>query len=115
METRKNTLNDKDIVNFNDVPAFIVHSFFGKCDYKNRLLVLTFCYLNDIAIDQIFDLIQWNECSKKDKDKIRHLYSYFELDRYREKYYSYNVQRRMVMYLNGDLRRFGCRVPQNQH
>src|ERR1700744_3033682 len=50
MDARKQLLNDKDIINFNYVPEFIVNSFFGNCTYKNRLLVSTFCYLNGIAI-----------------------------------------------------------------
>ncbi len=114
MESQKQTLDDKDIINFTDVPEFIIQSFFGKCTYKSRLLVSTFCYLNGISMDQLFELVQWSDTSKQDESKIRHLYYCFELDRYKEKYYSYNVHRRMVMYLNGDLRRFGCRVPQKR-
>lgn len=114
MEAQKKILNDKDIINFNDVPKFIIESFFGKCQYKTRLIVSTFCFLNGISMDQLLELVHWSDTSKQDESKIRHLYCYFELDRYKEKYYSYNVHRRMVMYLNGDLRRFGCRVSQKR-
>lgn len=103
MEKRKALLDNKDIINFTDVPEFIVNSFFGKCTYKNRLLVSTFCYLNGIAFDQLLELIQWTDTTKKDREKIRHLYSYFEMDHYKQNYYSYNVHRKMVMNLNGGL------------
>ncbi len=122
MEVRKYILNEKDIISFNNVPQFIIDSFFGKCNYKNRLLVSTFCYLNGIAIDQLFELVQWTDTSKQDKEKIRHhFYTYFKLERYQQQYYSFNVHHGSVMYLNGDLRRFGSRVPkkklsfENQH
>lgn len=111
MEARKQLLENKDVINFNNVPDFIINSFFGKCDYKNRLLVSTFSYLNGISIEQMFDLIQWTDTKKTDKDKLRLLYSYYETDQYRQKYHSFNVHLGVVMYLNGDLRRFGCRVP----
>lgn len=110
MEARRNLLDEKDVINFSNVPEFIVEAFFGKCIYKSRLLVSTFCYLNGISIDQLFQLIQWKDTSEKDKIKIRQLYSYFELDRYKENYYSFNVHTGVVMYLNGDLRRFRRRV-----
>lgn len=110
MESRRTSLNEKDVVNFTEVPEFIVNAFFGMCNYKNRLLVATFSYLNGISMDQLFELVQWTDISKNDKEKIRRLYDYFELDRYKDNYYSYNVHTRSVMYLNGDIRRFGQRI-----
>lgn len=113
VEARKKLLNRADIATFNNVPDFIVDSFFGGCTYKKRLIVSTFCYLNGFSIEQLLTLVRWNDVKKEDRNKIRSLYGYFEIPRYKEKYYSYNIHFQMVMFLNGDLRRFRERVPKS--
>ncbi|KAJ6643157.1 hypothetical protein Bhyg_08113 [Pseudolycoriella hygida] len=76
-----------------NVTVFIVDSFFGKCCYKNHLLVATFSFLNSISVDQRCNLI---DTSKNDGNKFLLLYSYFEMDEYQKNYCSHNVHREMI-------------------
>lgn len=54
-------------------------------------------------------LIRWNDFSEVTKRKIISLYRNFENPPYQATYYSFNIHHGIVMYLNGDIRRFGIR------
>ncbi len=107
---RKRFLNRFDVINFEDVPDHIVDAFYGSCCYKTRLIVLTFCYLNGLHIEQVFELVRWKDIRQSDKDKMIALQQDFEKPRYKDNYYSFNVHYKLVMYLNGDIRKFGTRI-----
>lgn len=100
-----------DVTSFDNVPDHIVDAFFGSCSYKNRLTVTTFGFLNGIHIEQLLQLIRWKDTTETDKRKIAALYKDFEKPRYMDNYYSYSVHHKLVMYFNGDVRKFGQRVP----
>lgn len=110
VEARKRFLNRFDITSFQSVPDHIVDAFYGACDYKNRLIVLTFGYLNGLHIDQVFQLIQWKDVTQTDRNKMVALYKDFEKERYQMNYYSYNVHHKLVMFLDGKVRKFGKRI-----
>ena len=104
---RKRLLNRFDITNFDNVPGFIVNAFFGDSSYRNRLIVCTFGFLNGIAINQLISLIRWRDMNATRIKKLRNLYNDFETKaEYRIRYYSFNVGRNLVMFLNGDIRKF---------
>lgn len=76
-------ITEQNLLNEDDVNNFSdVSQFIVECNFKSRLLVSTFCYSNGLLIDQLFELVQRS--------------NYFKMDR-------------KVMYLNGDLHRFGKR------
>ena len=110
---RKRLLNRVDVIRFDTVPNFIINSFFGSCTYKSRLITTTFAVLNGISIDGFFDLIRWSDFSDREKAKVIALFLDYEKPHYRNRYYSYNVHYKLVMYLNGDIRRMGQRVISN--
>lgn len=114
-EARKRFLNRFDIISFNTVPDHIVDGFYGSCNYKNRLIVLTFGFLNGLHIEQLFELIQWKDVTRSDQNKMIALYNDFEKPRYKTNYYSYNVHHKLVMYLNGDIRKFGVRIEKSNN
>lgn len=110
MEARKRFLNRDDVINFETVPEHIVDAFFGSCSYKSRLIVTTFGFLNGIHIEQLLTLIKWNDTSETDRRKMIGLYKDFEKPRYMSDYFSYNVHHKLVMFFNGDVRKFGKRI-----
>lgn len=111
VNARKILLNRSDQINFDSVPDFIVDAFFGSCTYKNRLIVTTFGYLNGIYVDDLLKLTKWTDTTEAEKSKVKRLYLDYETPRYRENYYSFNVHNQLVMYLNGDIRKHGKRIP----
>lgn len=113
-EARKILLNRSDVTSFSTVPSFIIDAFFGPCDYKKRMLCCTFGFLNGVDADQLLTIVRWTDTKKEDVGKVKALYLDFEKPEYRSKYYSYNIHFRRVMFLNGDLRKNGTRVPKTQ-
>lgn len=110
VESRRRFLNRFDAISFENVPEHIVDAFYGLCCYKSRLIVLTFGYLNGLHIEQLFQLMQWKDISQSDRNTMIALYNDFEKPRYRTNYYSYNVHHKLVMFLNGDVRKCGKRI-----
>ena len=45
------------ICDFSKVPSFIIDAFFSNIEYKERLLVTTFCFLNGISLEQMDNLL----------------------------------------------------------
>lgn len=107
---RKKLLNSKDFLSFDKVPGFIINSFFGKCDYISRLIVVTFCVLNGLSPFQCFELCRFKDMSKVKLDKIISLYNYIKSEENRSRFYSYCVFYNKVLYINGDLRLNGKRI-----
>lgn len=110
---RKRLLNRDDVIRFDEVPDFIVDAFFGSCTYKNRLITTVFGYVNGISAEQLISLNHWNDVKEVEKEKIKQLYISFNGPRYQQQYYSYNVHTKLVIFLNGDIRKFGKRLPRN--
>jgi len=111
LAARRTFLNNKDLVSFDNVPAFIIDSFFQKSTYHKRMIVATFSYLNGLTFDQLLLLIHWNDYDVKDYKKLKDLYcKYFSQEEYRKKYFSYSIHTGLVMYLDGKIRRFGKRI-----
>lgn len=48
--------------------------------------------------------------NQSEKSKLTSLYQEYTKERYQNTYYSYNVHQKQVMYLNGDVRKFGSRI-----
>lgn len=48
--------------------------------------------------------------SANERNKIVALFEEYEKPRFKYNYYSYNVHHKLVMYLNGDIRKFGKRI-----
>lgn len=111
---RKLLLNREDIIRFDEVPDFIVDAFFGSCTFHKRLLTATFGFVNGISIDQLLGACRWNDTKQTEKEKMKKLYIAFESAHYQETYYSYNVHYKLVMFLNGDLRKCGKRVSKKE-
>lgn len=103
--------NRCDVISFDNVPDHIVDAFFGSCTYKNRLIVATFGFLNGVDVEQSIAMTHWKDTRNDERMKMIALYKDFEKPRYMENYYSYNVHRKLVMFLNGDIRKFGKRIP----
>lgn len=110
VQARKIFLNRFDVINFDDVPDHIVDAFYGSCTYHNRFIVSTFGSLNGLHIDQVFELVRSKDISQTEINKIIFLYGDLEKPRYQSDYFSYNVHNKLVMYLNGDIRKFGERI-----
>lgn len=110
LEARKKLLNSKDLLNFENVPPFIIDSFFGKCTYQTRLIVSTFCFLNGLSCSQCLEISRWRDISKNDINKINSFYQYLEKEENKKRYYSFSVHYRKVIFLNGDLRLYGKRI-----
>ncbi len=73
-----------------------------QCDYNKRVKVSTFGYLNGITFDQIIEMQQWTDFKISEKNKIEDLMKvYYEQPRYRSTYYSYEIIRGLVCYLDG--------------
>lgn len=100
------------MIRFDEVPDFIVDAFFGSCTYKNILTTTTFGYLNGISMEQLMTLCRWKDTKNREKEKMKQLYDSYEKSHYQQKYYSYNVMMKLVMFLNGDIRSFGERKVQ---
>lgn len=84
---------------------------FFKNFNANQLIICTFGYLNGIEIDLLISLIRWKDINENRKRKIKALYKDFETKpEYRERYYSFNVGHKLVMFLNGDILKFGQRI-----
>lgn len=113
VQARKILLNRTDVITFDSVPDHIVDAFFGYCSYKNRLLVTAFAFLNGIHIEQLMQLIRWKDTSEVDRRKMATLYKDFEKPHYMCNYYSFSVHHKLVMYFNGDVRKFGQRIPRS--
>lgn len=114
VKARKRLLNRLDIITFDSVPNFIVNCFFGESSYHSQLIVCTYGYLNDIEINLLISFVRWTDLNEKRLRKMKVLYLDFEAKpQYREKYYSFNVVRRLVMFLNGDIRMCGKRIVKN--
>lgn len=111
VKARKILLNKKDVINFDNVPDHIVDAFFGSCTYRSRLTVSSFGFLNGLTIYQVFQLCRWNDMKQVETSKVEALYKDLEKPQYQHGYYSYNVNRKLVMFLNGDIRKFGKRIP----
>jgi hypothetical protein len=111
---RKRILDRHDIIDFSNVPGFIVDAFFGEGTYHTRLLVTTFAHVNGLNEYQIFKLLKWSPVKEKDKQKISNLLVYLQNSENAVNYYSYNVTTKQVLYCNGDLRRYGKRIPRNK-
>ncbi len=105
VKARKILLDKCDVVVFRNVPDFIVDSFFGECNYKKRLIVCTFAFLNGISLYQLLLLVRWKQLSNLHKNKIVILLEDFSKTKYQEKFYSYNIHHGLVMYLNGNVKK----------
>ena len=103
---RKRLLNRYDVISFDEVPEFIVDAFFGSCTYKSRLITTTFGFLNGINVDLLISLVRWHDLRQTEVRKMEILYETF----LKQNYYSYNVHYKQVMFLNGDIRKFGKRI-----
>lgn len=107
---RKRLLNRKDLMTFDTVPDFIVNAFFGDSSYKNQLIVCTFGFLNGIEFNGLMTLICWKKVDDSRKRKMESLYRDFEKPEYQRRYYSFSVHYKLVMFLNGNVRKFGQRI-----
>lgn len=115
VKARKILLNRFDVIGFESVPDHIVDAFFGHCSYKNRLLVTAFGFLNGIHIEQLLQLIRWKDTEEVDRRKMAALYRDFGKPNYMNKYYSYSVHHKIVMYFNGDVRKYGKRITKSNN
>lgn len=77
VQARKIFLHRFDVITFDDVQEHIVDAFFGSCTYLNRLITLTFGYLNGLHIDQLFQLVQWKDMKQTERNKMIALYADF--------------------------------------
>jgi hypothetical protein len=100
----KKLLNKCDVENFDQVPTFIVESFFGSPSYKKRLVVTSFGFLNGVSPYQLNQLIHWNPRRKKDWDKCTALYEYYKAPNISQHYWSFHRASGLVRFLNGDVR-----------
>lgn len=108
LNARKIRLNTFDILDFSKVPNFIIDAFFGNINYKDRLFIATFCFLNGISSDRMEEILKRTHYHSIDPIKIAklvYLHNDFRLGKYLDKYYSYNVIKGLVMYLNGTVKR----------
>lgn len=107
---RKRRLNFFAIEDFSNVPDFIVDAFFDQCDYRKRLHVSTFCFLNGISYEDALRLIHWpkDADTQKNFEKVYRLMTcdYFK-KHYQQNYYSYSVKRGLNLYLDGEVRYYG--------
>lgn len=111
LEARRRYLGHLDIVDCRYVPDFIIEAFFGESTYKKRLVVSTFAYTNGINMHNLLRMIKWTGDTTQALRKIQDLIeNYFTKEEYRKKYYSYNVNRRCVIFLDGKLCWYGQRV-----
>lgn len=97
-------LNKKDAENFDQVPKFIVESFFGRSSYKKRLIVTSFGFLNGISPYQLSNLIYWTPRRRKDWDKCQALYSYYQSPQIAQRYWSFHRSSGLVRFLDGKIR-----------
>lgn len=105
LEAMKRRLSSYDFCCFHNVPDFIIEAFYGKCTYKKRLMVSSFAYLNGITFEQTIEMQQWIDYSDADVKKIKNLMLvYFQKDSYKNRYYSFEVIRGLVCYLNGNVK-----------
>jgi hypothetical protein len=111
IKAMKRRLTSYDFCSFNNVPNFIVEAFFGKCTYSKRLIASTFGYLNGILLEQVIEMQQWTDITISDRNKMDDLMNnYFKQPRYRSKYYSFEIIRGLVCYLDGTVRYYGRRL-----
>lgn len=109
-EARRKLLNSRDVISFETVPLFIVNSFFGQCTYLKRLHISTFCFLNGVSPSQCQLICFFDDPTLINNHKIEALYNYLKLKQNMERYYSYSVHYKKILYLNGDLRLHGQRI-----
>lgn len=105
----KKFLNKMDIIEFSKVPDHIVEAFFGTASFKSRMLVTVFAFVNGLSLNQLFELLKKKLLTKKDKAKIIYLFNALKNPLFSYKYYSYNVIKGLVIFCNGDIRRYGER------
>lgn len=110
LDAMKKFLNKMDITDFSKVPDHIVEAFFEKASYKSRMLVTVFVFVNGININQLFELLKKKLLTKEDKTKIIYLFNALKNPVFSYKYYSYNVIRNLIIFCNGDIRRYGKRI-----
>lgn len=113
LNARKILLNKSDIINFSNVPGFIIDSFFGKRTYKAQLIACAFAFVNGISESQILQLIRWIPFTKTHEKKVTELLLWLAYSPNAHKYYSYNVELNQVIFCNGDLRKYGVRKQRN--
>lgn len=105
IQAMKRRLTSFDYCTFSNVPDFIIEAFYGHCSYRKRLIVSTFGYLNGITFEQIVEMNQWHYFTDKQKRKVEELMKiWFEKPEYRMRYYSFEVVRGLVVYLDGKVR-----------
>lgn len=110
-EARRRYLNHLDVVEFRNVPAFIINAFFDQGSYHKRLIVTTFGFLNGINYYNLSRMIKWTNKTQQDMRKVEDLLeNYLVKPEYQKKYYSYSVIRDCVLFLDGALRLYGRRV-----
>jgi len=73
---------------------------------NKRMIACTFCYLNGMSPYQLFQLNRWSDFKQVDRNKIEKLLRDFAQPAYQARYYSYNVHYGLVMFLNGDIRKY---------
>lgn len=110
VEARRRLLHNKDICNFESVPAFIIIFFFGEGTYKARLIVTTFGFVNGLSPVQLFSLIRWRLFQISHQRAILKLYEWLKNPTHGRRYYSYNVVKKAVIFCNGDVRKYGQRI-----
>ena len=110
LKARINYLNQYDLINFSNVPDFIVNAFFDTCTYKSRVIVSSFGFLNGLDSQSTIKLCHHRDIKELDKQKIIALFEYYKHPENAFRYYSYSIIERVVMFLNGDLRTNGKRV-----
>lgn len=58
-------------------------------------------------------MLHWPHVTRLDAKKIRDLYFYYE--KAGDNYYTFCALTESVMYMNGDLRNYGTRIPMNNN
>lgn len=110
IQAMKRRLSSYDYCTFWNVPNFIIEAFYGNCSYRKRLIVSTFGYVNGTTFEQIVEMNQWRYFTNVQKKIIEDLIKvWFEKPEYRRRYYSYEVIRGLVVYLDGKVRYNGRR------
>lgn len=94
------------------VPDYVYRAMFGEKNYRNRLVIAVFCFINGIHIQHMIRILldlphrfasQFNIKLPNSQQirQITDLWKDFEEGKYLDKYYGFDVHRNIVVYLNG--------------